>query len=798
MPKLLLTLLLLVFNILFAQSKKQIEAIRINQTITLDGFLNEAVWQTANIAKDFIEFEPYNGRNSYYRTEVKIMYNNNSLYIGAMMYDEHPDSIMKELTYRDGIYNSNSDAFCISLDPFYDKKHEYSFQVTAANVQTDRTANGSFTDFNWNAVWYSEVQILDNGWSVEMEIPFSALRLQPRENMVMGLNLWRRIMRKEEWDSWNFVPRDGDGWIPYEGELIGIKDITPPVRLSLTPYISNSYNKLPERKEFKNSFNGGLDLKYGIDDSFTLDVMIIPEFGQIKSDPKILELSPYETKYDENRQFFTENSELFSKADIFYSRRIGSIPVNYSSVYSLLNPEEVVIENPVESKILNSVKISGRNNNGLGLGFFNSITGNTYAKIRNSVTGITREILTQGTTNYNVVVVDQILPYNSFIGFINTNVLRNNDNFSANVTATDFRFLTHDLQYSIEGTAILSQIYKKAQNPDFGFRYKLGINKVAGNIIASLSNSILSNNYNPNHLGYLERNNYISTELSFTYRTFVPFWIMKQISISNYFEWRNLYKPRSYESFTYKMTIDSRFKNGIISTIIFNTKPVEQFDFFEPRTTGKKFVRAPFWNIALQIDSDPRNQLRWDLRYLYETASDGRNLSLYHVGIKYVPNDKISLYLSGEYSIHTNESGYAENDKDLLFGSRNRKIFINTLNFNYIFNNNTAFNISLRHYCSLVKYNKYFTLQDDGRLIHNSSFQGNKNSIFNNLTLDADYTWLFQPGSELKIVWKTGIEKIAREFSNDYFDNLKDICNYTESNYFGMKLTYYLDWSVVF
>jgi len=159
------------------------------------------------------------------------------------------------------------------------------------------------------------------------------------------------------------------------------------VRLSFSPYISGYAEKTPENKNWSYFLRGGLDLRYGINESYTLDMMLIPDFGQVQSDDQILNLTPFEVRYDERRQFFTEATEMFNKCGIFYTRRIGSMPRNYSAPYDSLKANEKVTTNPDETRIINATKISGRNSKGFGVGFFNAMTTNTWGTVQDTITG---------------------------------------------------------------------------------------------------------------------------------------------------------------------------------------------------------------------------------------------------------------------------------------------------------------------------------------------------------------------------------------------------------------------------
>jgi hypothetical protein len=305
-------------HVISAQTRKSVEATRIYTPINIDGVLDEEVYKQASPAKDFVQLQPFNGKPAMQPTEVWFFYDESAIYVGAMLYDK-PDSIFNYLTQRDN--TGNSDYFGVYIDPYNQGQLAFGFFVTPAGVQTDLKAiksDNDNEDSNWNAVWNSKTRITDKGWSLEMRIPFSELRFSGKAGKIWGLNMFRNIRRYNSNNSWNFIDRNVSGFIHEEGQLVGIKDINPPVRLSFSPYIATYYQPKNSLSASNFLYKGGLDMKYGINDAFTLDMMLIPDFGQIQSDDKKLNLTPYELYYSEKRQFFNEGTELFQRAGIFF------------------------------------------------------------------------------------------------------------------------------------------------------------------------------------------------------------------------------------------------------------------------------------------------------------------------------------------------------------------------------------------------------------------------------------------------------------------------------------------------
>ncbi|RYY11016.1 MAG: hypothetical protein EOO36_19650, partial [Cytophagaceae bacterium] len=412
-----------------APPKRQLAATRTAVPIKLDGVLDDAAWVAAPVASQFIEQRPKPGRPERLPTEVRVLYDDAALYVGAKLLESSPDSIKRELTQRDN--TANTDFFGIFLDPYRDHLNGYGFIVMSTGVQLDlrySPANGE--DGSWNAVWDSRVALLPDGkgWTVEIRIPYSAIRFAAAPVQTWGMNLMRQRKATNQQFFWNPVLPQVDGFVNQWGEMTDLRDLHPPLRLSLTPYVSAYVNHYPYNLQGKSnrstSFNGGADVKWGINESFTLDATLVPDFGQVISDNQVLNLSPFEVQYQENRAFFTEGTELFNKGNLFYSRRVGAQPMGFDDVPGLLGKREFIVQNPGTTQLINATKISGRTRKGLGVGVFNAVSATAYATVQDSVSGAQRQLLTQPLTNYNIVVLDQSLPHNSYVSLVNTNVTR--------------------------------------------------------------------------------------------------------------------------------------------------------------------------------------------------------------------------------------------------------------------------------------------------------------------------------------------------------------------------------------
>ncbi len=287
-----------------------------------------------------------------------------------------------------------------------------------------------------------------------------------------------------------------------------------------------------------------MDVKFGISDAYTLDMTLVPDFGETQSDNLVLNLSPFEVRFDENCQFFTEGTELFNKGGLFYSRRVGGFPINYGAAEEGLQEGEDIIDNPTTTQLYNATKISGRSSNGLGLGFFNATSARTFATIESNEGG-PRKVETSPLTNYNVLVADQNLPNNSYITLINTNVWRSGSTYDANVTGTVFELRNKKQSWSVQGQYKLSQQYY-TDSTQLGHALGMELGKISGAFNFGAEYYEESDTYDPNDLGFLFNNNERSIEAYARYSFFDPVWIFNRINMGLNLNYSMVYEPAIY------------------------------------------------------------------------------------------------------------------------------------------------------------------------------------------------------------------------------------------------------------
>ncbi|MDX2414777.1 MAG: DUF5916 domain-containing protein, partial [Bacteroidales bacterium] len=750
------------------------------------------------------------GERSKYKTEVRLLYDNTALYIAAKMYDPSPDSIYKELGERDSDGTLNADNFGIDISPYNDGINGATFKVSVSGVQSDRPPRVSMRGMRgmgggdtWDAVWESHTTVTDDGWIAEIRIPYSALRFSRDAIQTWGLNFWREVRRDREQSSWNYVDREIGTTFNHLGELSDIRDIEPPLRLSLTPYVSGyleKYNSDPTSA----SYNGGLDLKYGINESFTLDATLVPDFGQVKSDEQVLNLTPYEVKFNENRPFFMEGTELFNKGGIFYSRRVGSQPQGYYTADDNLDTHEQVSINPSEAGLINATKLSGRTRGGLGIGVFNAMTKGIFATVLDTLSDDTREVLTGPFTNYNMLVIDQSLVNNSYISLVNTNVRRNakkdENYYTANVTATDFRLQDKSRQYSIGGKAALSQKYYDDADTELGHKLNLRVGKTGGAFRVEYGLDLTNDTFDPNDMGYLRRNNEFQNELSVSYNTYNPFWKILTTRSSVQYQYNMLYNPRVFTGSGIEFSTYTTFKNYWTFMLRGEYKPKGSDDYYEPRIDGWYFHRNRSLNFMSWISTNRNKRLSANFRASYTKYWTDINMREYT--LSFDPSYKFSNRFSMGYGINLrkkyNDLGFASSDyeTEVVIGQRENTTIENKIQTSFIFTANSYLSLNLRHYWSRADYlDKYYQLQmNDGGLVADPSYTENHDYNYNAFNIDMVYTWRFAPGSEMSVVWKNSIYTGSDEIYYDFMDNLNYMFGSDKKNSLSLKILYYLDY----
>jgi len=400
----------------------------------IDGRLNDECWKHGNWAGNYHQFIPNEGANPTYPTEHNIQYDDRNLYIAFRAFDPEPDKIHRYAGVRDDIVG---DMVGINFDSYRDYRTGFEFTITAWGQKVDLVLfNPINWDFNWNAVWKGKVGMEDSAWVAEIEVPLSQLRYSKKDEQVWGMHTWRWIDRLQEESNWERQTKTGPGMLYNYGEFIGLKGLKNSRRLELQPFVLGDLTTM--KKEPGNPYaetgrvwggNAGLDAKIGVSSNFTVDLTVNPDFGQVESDPSVMNLTAFETFYEEKRPFFLEGLTIFDyKFDgqnLFYSRRIGHSPSR--TVYP---DEEHYVKSPDMTTILSAAKFSGTTSDGLSVGLIQSVTSNEFARIIDLGGNETKQKI-EPLTNYTVARIQKgYKAGNTVIGgmITSTNRFINDDN----------------------------------------------------------------------------------------------------------------------------------------------------------------------------------------------------------------------------------------------------------------------------------------------------------------------------------------------------------------------------------
>lgn len=775
----------------FAQTKKTISTSKINESISIDAELNEASWAKAEVATNFVSLEPINGTPipEEFRTEAKVLYSNDAVYIGVKLYDPNPEKILKELVERDEI--GTSDFFGVFINGYNDGQQEFRFFVTAANGQIDTNFTSSDgEDGSWNAIWESNAKITDFGWVIEMKIPYAALRFPEQEKQIWGINFFREVRRERQKYTWSPIDNKIGAISQQAGILTGIENIKTPTRLFLIPY-SSFYLSGSETQKTKGELKGGLDIKYGINDAFTLDAILVPDFGQTKFDNVVLNLGPFEQQFNENRPFFTEGTDLFSKGNLLYSRRIGQTP-NFSPE---LAENEFINEYPGAINLVNALKISGRDKDGLGIGFLNAITEKTMATAINSDDNSTRQVEISPLTNYNVMVFDQRFNQNSSVTFINTNVTRNGSFRDANVTGLLFDLNNKTNKYNLSG-GLKSSSINDVENKN-GYNASLYFAETNGKFRYSFGSEYMSKDFEINDLGINFRTNYYSFSGNTNYRILNPNKTFNtfRINLNSYFEF---YTPTNQiQSSNFNVNLNSTNKKNHFFGGGINFNPFKNYDYYEPRVADRFFINptniggwfyfSSNYNYKFAIDFEP---------FLTHVINENRYETGVNISPRYRFSDKFSLVYSFNYFKQQNDVGFIDfEDSNIIFARRNRDTYTNSLSSKFSISSVMNFNLSVRHYWSLAENNKINNLNEDGSLSTNATYSGNRNSNFSTWNLDLSYSWWFAPGSQMSILYRNNAGIFDREINKDFGSNFSNLFEDNLNHVLSISVRYFIDYN---
>ncbi|MBK8946752.1 MAG: carbohydrate binding family 9 domain-containing protein [Ignavibacteriae bacterium] len=825
----------------------------------INGKFDDECWQGGNWAGNFIQWIPNEGAQPSQETQIKILYDDKSIYVAIRAFDKEPSKISRRSGRRDEFHG---DIVGISFDSYHDHRTAFEFDLTAGGQKIDLLLyNPTNWDVNWNAVWKGEVGFEDSAWTAEFEIPFSQLRFSTELEQIWGMHCWRWIDRFQEESDWEPQSSKGAGIIYQFGELHGLYNLINKPPIELMPYILGELNTF--KKDLNNPFkkngreflgNAGFDAKIGLSNNYTLDLTINPDFGQVEADPSVINLTAFETFYDEKRPFFLEGKNIFDfnfdGSTLFYSRRIGHKPSYFPS---LQNDE--YIEYPKNTSILSSLKLSGKSADGLAIGVLQSLTAKEEAEISQNLNE--RKVDVEPLTNYLLLRLQKDYSAgNTVLGGIATSTNRfiNSDNLEILHTNSytggiDFLQYWNNKEYFVDlkfigsyldgSEASINNLQKSSaryfQRPDashlnfdenseylsgHGGYFKIG--KGSGDLWRySADVSWRSPGLELNDMGYINLVDLIKEKNSISYFSVKPNAISRNYKInfnqfnnwdfglnhlfsgadlSLYFEFLNKWTTLTSLSFT-SQKLDTRILRG-----------------------GNAMILPSEWSGSVFIRTDPSKKFIADLNFQYSEANENRFENYYlQPGITLQPMNTLKISFSLNFYKNRDELQFIESKKinedvKYILGEINQRNFGATIRFDY----NITSELSVQYYGSpFVSIGKY----SDFKIVENSKASNYNNRISNLITNanennydvincssnQVEYSfenpdfnffefrsnlvlrWEYRAGSQIYFVWsqeRNDYLLSGNQSVNNAFENLGKLY---PSNIYLLKFNYWLD-----
>lgn len=807
MKKVIFTTLLLIAHISAltlkdSSNKKRVtvEAIKITETVKIDGALTEDFWINAPGISDFTQRDPIEGTVPSEKTTVYIAYDDDNIYVAARMYDDHPDSISANLSRRDN--DSNSDQFTVFLDPYNDKRTGFYFGLTAAGTLKDGVLyNDDWDDNTWDGVWEGKVTRDDKGWTAEMRIPFSQLKFKSTDIQTWGIDFKRDIARKHETDYLVYIPKKESGFVSHFFDLKGIRGVKPSNKLEILPYLTSkaAYTSHETGDPFNDGsqYNTGFgaDLKYNLGSNLTLNAAINPDFGQVEIDPAVINLSDAETYFSEKRPFFVEGSNIFNFGqggannywgfnwggpEFFYSRRIGGNPHGTT-------PTADFVDYPSGTHILGAAKITGKIGDNFNLGAIQSVTQREYADY--SLNGNKNEVEVEPLTYYGIVRGQN--EFNSGrqgLGFISTvtqrffndNQLRDQINQGAYTEGVDgWTFLDEDKTWAVTGWAGYSylkgdkqRILDVQQNsrhyfqrPDMtaisvdsnatslsGYAGRFTLNKQRGDSYFNAALGVISPGFDVNDLGFLWRTDIINMHAVGGYKWTEP---------TNWYRSAN-FNLAVFRSYNYDgdITWEGIFSNGNFQLL--NYYSVYWNLAYNPHTVndratrgGPVLINPKGYQLNLGTNTDERKNFILYLNYNAYWQSDNSYSWGFEPDFTFRPTSSLLVSIQPRFDrnydrsqyIGTFDDPYATNTygKRYVFGELNQKTFSAGIRINWTFTPTLSLQTYIQPLISTGAYINYKELARGGTYDFNVYGQGNTTFDKTNYTADPDGSGPAQP-----------------------------------------------------
>mgnify|MGYP000846932697 CR=1 FL=1 len=756
-------------------SRSVIQATRTAIPPEIDGQVDEVVWSQAVVFDKFIQFKPDEGKPASERTEARVLYDNDALYIAVVCYDHKPDRILRRLSRRDRVVES--DGVGIAIDSYADRKTSFLFVVNAAGVKSDGLFqnDGGEPDMNWDALWEGVAATRPDGWSVEFRIPYQALRFAQGEVQTWGILVNRHISRTAEDAMSNAIPRSATGFTSQFGTLEGIRNINPKKTRLITPYALGGATRWPLDAEpawehaLVPEYRAGLDAQIGVTSKTILTMTVNPDFGQVEADQAQLNLTAFETFFPEKRPFFLEGTEIFRtvgalggdgpRTEMFYTRRIGRRPEGYEDFPDGFDESKGEIRsNPVATPILAAVKLSGKRDSGFAYGLLNALTPATNKRL---LTATGQEVVyeTSPAGRYSVARFQNPLKgAGSYIGGIVTGLNRNGigetDAFSG---ALDFRYNTDDYRISTEGVlATTRRLTDEGAEQGHHLQLRYGSFNHPS-LLWQVGVQGTSKGFDAGDMGFSQGDNdgfgFVWTQ----YRNLNPGGKMQQFSISAVTWHSRVFRPSKIFEQGFNLNPQIQWKNQWLTAFALNVNTAG-YDPYESRDHGlyRKPLNAQLFGV---IRSDARKPFSFTANPLLSADQYGKR----GWGLEAVLNLNVGsatqFALEPGVNFTKNETGFADEDTFqgqayAVFGKRNVDYTNLTLRGIHTFKPNLSLQVYGQYFWARGVYQGLQKLLTDGKLgALPKPYSGNPHFNYSEVNLNAIARYEFRPGSVLFLVW---------------------------------------------
>jgi hypothetical protein len=824
----------------------------------IDGKFDDPCWKTGEWAGDFVQWIPNEGAPPTYPTLLKILYDDRNIYVAIRAYDAEPEKIVRNADRRDQL---RGDMMGVNFDSYHDHRTGFEFNVTAAGQKIDLVlTNPSVPDMNWNAVWFVRTAIDDSGWTAEYEIPLSQLRYSSNHEQVWGLHCWRWIDRLQEESDWEPQSSTGPGLLYLFGELHGLRGLPESRRIEILPFTLGKLKTYPA--EPGNPFaskgrtwlgNAGLDAKIGLASNFTADLTINPDFGQVEADPSVMNLTAFETFYEEKRPFFLEGKNIFSfdfdDATMFYTRRIG-----HSPTYSPAAGADEYVKMPDYTTILSAVKVTGKSANGLAVGVLQSLTNKEYATVGS--TAAQRDVVVEPLTSSTVARLQQDYGEgNTMVGGIVTATNRFlNDahldfmNRNAFTGGVDLLHYWNDKEFFVSAKLVGSAITGDAeaianlqrasaryyQRPDVNYVHfdstRTSLSGYGGQIKVGKGSKGLwrystqfdwrSPGLDLNDIGYMRTADVVKMTNALSYFVNQPVSIFRTYSIG-VTEASNWDFGMHYLSTTLGTTLYLEFLNNW--ALSFEGGHTSQALDTRLLRGGAAMLVPGTWYAEAHARTDPSQDVVVDCEYgLSGGGSNSAHGAWLEPSISIVPMTPLRIAVSAEFRRDVNSLQYVDapsmnNVPQYILARIEQQSLVATFRVDWILTNDISFQFYGSPFGAIGRYSSFKRIVDprtgdyEGRfeLLHpmaigdHFEFPGgpgpgsalsitNPDFAFGQFRSVLVFRWEYLPGSQLYLVWSHERTSYRQPGGETVSDAFRDLSSSQGSNIFLVKLSYWM------